>query len=122
MVDGKLKQTNASRLAWIYTNGEINDSTVCVCHKCDNPLCCNPDHLFLGTNAVNTADKVAKGRQPKGEEMPAAKLTEDNVRAIKAEYRPGKDGISYRDLSWKYDVSQETIRDIIKGRLWKHVQ
>lgn len=52
----------AHRVAWALTNGPIEDPTLCVCHRCDNPLCCNPAHLFLGTRLENNRDRHAKGR------------------------------------------------------------
>lgn len=53
------------RVAWVLTNGEIGDELI-VCHKCDNPPCCNPEHLFLGTHKDNAMDKSMKGRSPAG--------------------------------------------------------
>lgn len=67
------KDRNASRVAWEFTYGAIDghvpghpELEVCICHRCDNPRCVRPDHLFLGSDADNCADKVAKGRQAKG--------------------------------------------------------
>ncbi len=56
----------AHRIAWEITHGKIGDPSIFVCHRCDNPPCCNPAHLFLGTAAVNNADMWAKGRGPCG--------------------------------------------------------
>src|SRR6187455_1405138 len=81
--DGKLYQTH--RLAYELARGPIPQG-MHVCHHCDNPSCINPDHLFVGTNADNHADKIAKDRQakPRGIKNAAAKLNEADVRAIRA--------------------------------------
>ena len=56
----------AHRVAWEFTNGS-SAGDMCVLHRCDNPPCCNPSHLFLGTKADNMTDKVTKGRESRGE-------------------------------------------------------
>lgn len=90
-----------------------------VCHTCDNRGCINPDHLFLGTNADNMADMVAKGRQGKlrGEACGRAKLSESDVIAIR-----GAVGIGRGDLAEKYGISRASINDILSGRSWTHLE
>ncbi len=81
---------------------------LCVCHKCDNPSCINPLHLFLGTNKDNVDDKVNKGRQP-------CVLTEADVLAIRGSSLNGG------QLSRKYNVNDSTIYAILKRESWKHI-
>jgi HNH endonuclease len=106
------------RLAWELINGAIPIG-MCVCHKCDNPPCCNPDHLFLGTHEENQKDKIDKGRQPKGEDTAQAILTEKDIIAIRDEYRTK--GTLQRELARKYGVHIMTISDIIRRRSWRHI-
>ena len=110
------KNFYAHRLSWQLTNGEIRDG-LCVLHKCDNRLCGNPSHLFIGTIADNMHDKVLKGRQIKGSEVPSSKLTEHQVLEIKT-LRPKT---TIEALSLAYNVSKSTIINICMGRGWKHV-
>lgn len=63
------KTHRANRYAWELENGPV-PSSMLVCHNCDTPGCCRPSHLYLGTAADNQADKVAKGRQLKGDNHP----------------------------------------------------
>lgn len=105
----------AHRLAWENANGPI-PSGLHVCHRCDNPKCINPDHLFLGTSADNSADKVAKGRQQRGSRHGLAKLTEEQVRAIKA------DGRQQFIIAKDYGVGSNVISKIKTGVSWRHVQ
>ena len=83
-----------------------------------NPPCCNPSHLFLSDNAGNTADKVRKGRTSKclGTKNGENKLTEDQVRCIRAEYVPGI--VGHKRLAKKYGVHAQTIKDILIRRTW----
>jgi len=97
--------------------GSIPDG-LCVLHKCDTPSCVNPDHLFLGTVSDNNADKVKKGRQPKGEKHPNAKLSVPQVRAIK---KLASCGWSQSYLAREYGVNFRTVHAIAKNKIWRHV-
>jgi hypothetical protein len=88
-----------------------------VCHKCDNPLCCNPAHLWLGTRADNSADMKAKGRQSKGEHRKLAKLTNEKAKAIFIAYHR-REASSYQ-LAAKYGVSSSVILSIARGKTWR---
>jgi hypothetical protein len=115
----------AHRIAWELSNGETVPAGKVVCHRCDNPPCCNPGHLFLGLPADNTADMLAKDRQVtpgptvslKGESQPEAKLTDDDVRDIRQ--RVGS--VTQRAMAQEYGVSESTISLVVLGKHWKHV-
>lgn len=92
-----------------------------VLHRCDNPPCQNTAHLFLGTNDDNIADKVAKGRQARhtltrGMRSGSAKLTDDDVRQIRALYAAG--GVSQRALAARYGLSQSAIGRLLNRQSW----
>ena len=108
-------ETCAHRVSWQLHCGPIADG-LHVCHKCDNRACVNPDHLFLGTPQDNAADKVAKGRHPRGVMKCNAKLSEDTVRAIRSSELGG------RDLARFYGVTESAIRQIKKRKTWAHVE
>lgn len=105
------KPVKASRFAFWITTG-IWPGDLLVCHHCDNRLCVNPAHLFIGTQKDNIQDAARKGCMAK-------KLTEEDVREIRVEY-----GIGTRS-SWladKYGVSQVMISRVIKRKNWSHVK
>lgn len=92
-----------------------------VCHTCDNPACVRPKHLFLGTDDDNLKDAINKGRlKVKGVDNPSAKLTEDDVRAIRKMRE--ETGASYAALARKFNIGEWTTAAIIKGIRWGHVK
>lgn len=106
------------RISWEIAYGEIPEG-LCVCHKCDNRKCVNPNHLFLGTNLDNIRDKIQKGRQPVGEKVPNHKLTSEQVRLIRQEYASGQKG--QRKLAKEFGVDKTTIKNIVHRTTWKEV-
>jgi len=118
-INGKSTPLRAHRVSWEVHNGPIIGGLF-VCHKCDNRMCVNPDHLFLGTNAENMEDCANKGRMSKpplhkGEKHHKAKLTEDQVREIRASK------LLLREISEKYGVCKATASYIRRGELWRDV-
>jgi hypothetical protein len=86
-----------------------------VLHKCDNPRCINPEHLFLGDHDENMRDKARKGRASRllGEQHPMAKLTAEQVEKIRADARVS------RLIAPEYGISSRQVRGIKSGRAWK---
>jgi hypothetical protein len=109
----------AHRVAWSLVNGEIPDG-LHVLHSCDNMLCVNPVHLFLGTNKDNIDDKVGKGRQSKGGDYSSAVFTEADVREMR---RMRFDlGMSYGKIAKAFGKAYSAqIWQIVNKRVWKHV-
>lgn len=94
-----------------------------VLHTCDNPKCCNPAHLYLGTAQNNTNDMKRRGRSLIGEASGSAILSEDDVRSIRAFYavKANRGALGREYLSQRYGISFNSIGDITGGRSWKHV-
>lgn len=106
------------RAAWEFAHGPIPDNSQ-VLHHCDEPLCCNPEHLFLGTSLDNMRDKVSKRRHSHGEKASWSKLTEAKVRAIFRRHK--EEGIRPSQLAAENNVSCGAIQGILRGRNWKHL-
>jgi HNH endonuclease len=116
------KKFAAHRLSWEIHFGPI-PTDLLVCHKCDNPPCCNPEHLFLGNNSTNSLDMHAKGRASivNGEDNGHALLTEDEVRTIRRLYAFRKRGRTAREIAERYSVSPAVIYDAVHRRTWAHI-
>lgn len=109
------RRIDAHRLAYQLAHGPIEDGLV-VCHHCDVRACCNPTHLFLGTQRQNMDDMLAKGRSSPGELRPQARLTTEAVRAIRA-----ASGFTQQELAERYGVSQSNISAVLLRKSWRHV-
>jgi hypothetical protein len=117
----------AHRHAWELEIGPIPAGLV-VCHRCDNPPCCNPAHMFVGTEIENRADSIAKGRHKNppvvliGEGHHLAKLTGADVLVIRGEYRRGDRVHGVRPLARRYGITPAAMLAVVRGDTWKHVK
>jgi hypothetical protein len=112
------KPVLAHRLSWELHFGKIPEDRS-VLHRCDNPACVRPDHLFLGTQADNIADMVKKGRVAAGTRLPHTKLTDAQVLEIRQAYRGNvkyTNGPSLKELAKKYGVGSVEIHNIVKRK------
>ena len=107
------------RIAYLIAYKEI-DSNLDVCHDCDYPPCCNPDHLFQGTRLENMQDCVSKDRQNYGIKHYAALFQDQDILDIREAYREPR-SMSQRDLAKAYNVSRRTIENILNYQNWKHL-
>jgi hypothetical protein len=126
-VDGKT--VRAHRMAYQLAFGEI-PAGMLICHKCDNPPCCNPRHLFAGTSSDNVRDAVQKGRHVRpdrdedavnhvrGERSHLAKLGPSDVLAIRERSRKGE---RFVPLAAEYNVDRTLIGMIVRRQIWKHI-
>lgn len=113
--NGKRREFKVHRVVWAKTHGSIPDG-LCVLHRCDVPACVNAEHLFLGTRTDNNADKLAKGRQARGERHASATLTEHDVRGIRSVV-----GWQHAQLAPCFNVSPQHIGRIRAREKWSHV-
>jgi len=124
--DGKWTgRGRATRVIWELTYGPIPDGLL-ICHRCNNPPCVRPDHLYLGTHSDNVQDAVRNRTHssPRGEQHPKAKLTRVGAREIRNLYssRVGicqNATVSQRKLAAQFGVSRWTIRACLSGITWK---
>jgi hypothetical protein len=111
------RNERAHRMALMLGAGvDLGDSHVL--HRCDNPPCCNPAHLFPGTNAENIADCKAKGRDNKGIRNGRARLDEERVKRIKLRFSSGE---SIPSIAADFGVAHGTVHAIVTGKSWRHV-
>jgi hypothetical protein len=116
--DGKNRR--ASRMAWLSERGPEGMAGMLMCHRCDNPPCCNPAHLFLGTNTDNLRDMAAKKRSTRflGEAHPGARITTETVLAIRQLAATGEPHLS---IAGRFGISQTQTSRIIKRTRWGHI-
>lgn len=118
--------TNAHRIAYFLAHGSI-DATKVICHSCDNRLCCNPAHLWEGTQGDNVRDCNKKGRgkgkfsETLGKDHPRhlAKMTPDQVKEARRLYWSGQ--MSQAQLGKKYGVHPATISRTVRGQNWNYI-
>ncbi len=128
------KNVKAHRYSWELYTGVVPD--YCVLHRCDNPICVNPEHLFLGTHKDNSDDMKSKDRQARGDRHKSvtkpesvakgvdhgrAKLTDEDVIVIRQLYIKGSSLFGSYALAAMYEVSQHLIMLIVKRRIWTHL-
>jgi hypothetical protein len=115
--DAHLQKVLAHRFAYALVYGPIPDNLF-VLHRCDNPSCVNPDHLWLGTIADNNADRNKKGRQARGSHNGRSKLTRLDVMKI---LKLHSCGFSDLQIAERYDVHPKAVYQIVHGLTWRHV-
>ena len=119
-IEGKKYSTH--RVSYFLYNNDfdLNDSKIEICHKCDNPRCVNPDHLFKATHVENIRDCHRKGRAYKfyGIKSPNVKLTEEQVKYIRKFKNKQK---TYKQTACEFGVSTQTVWRIATNKSWKHL-
>jgi hypothetical protein len=116
ITDGNLNRL-AHRVAWESVNGQIPIGLL-VRHSCDNPTCCNPTHLLLGTQADNVRDSVERGRRAVGTRNARARFNPETVREIRAKHAEGAPMIA---LAREHGVAFNSIWQIVHRKTWAHV-
>jgi hypothetical protein len=110
----------AHRVSWKLHNNQEIPHKMHIMHKCDNPICVNPNHLVLGTAKENTHDMIAKGRKrtvaPVGDSNGKAILNAEKVRLIRSSK------LNHAELGRQLGVSPSCIRGVRSGRTWSHIE
>jgi len=120
MVSRNGKNVRTHRVAYELVFGEFNVAFD-VLHKCDNPLCCNPEHLYLGTDVENQRDAAQRGghKAKMGEQHPMARLNSSDIINIRNSFH--KKGVFQHVLAKQYGVTKTQISRIVHNRVWKSV-
>ncbi len=115
------KMMRAHQASYRLFKGEIKKG-LCVCHSCDVKLCCNPDHLWLGTHLENMQDRNRKGRQAflRGEDNPYSTLTNEIVLSIRKYFKENK--VTMADAGRKFGMARNQAWRIIKRQSWTHLE
>lgn len=118
--NGKVINNRAHRFAYILSEGKV-PLNLMVCHKCNNPLCVRPDHLYMGSGSDNVQDAIISGlwNPPQGEKNGMSKLTEKEVRKIRKMFASGN--YYQKELANIFGVMRENISQIVNKRSWAHI-
>jgi hypothetical protein len=112
LIQSNRKLKKAHRVSYEFSSGEELPSYVMVCHKCDNPSCVNPDHLWVGSNSENQIDAAMKGRHAH------QKLSSEDVLDIRKRYEAGE---MPTKIAKMYDIACSYVRNLATRRKWSHI-
>ena len=109
----------AHRVSFVIANGPLPEGCSVVAHKCDNPICVNPNHLFAATVEDNVQDRQSKNRQAKGSEPGRAKVAEEIVKQIRSRHMPNV--VTFKSLAEEYGLCLRQVWMIVSRRSWRHI-